>query len=88
MRLAPADVVSTWPEANFANPETHGPALSIANGFFMALMLIVVFLRYYSRYSTRSRLGLDDIFIGLSAVCYTMPDMHLSMTDIQIRLSP
>lgn len=68
MRLPPGDVIATWPEANLRNPQTHGSALAVANGVFMALMLLVIFLRFYSRFRMHATLCADDILIALAAV--------------------
>lgn len=68
MRLPPGDVIATWPESNFKDPTTHGSALAVANGVFMALMLLVIFLRFYSRFRMHAPLCADDILIVLAAV--------------------
>lgn len=67
MHPGPAEVVN-WPKANHIDPDRRGPALVIVNAIFIALVLITVALRYYTRIRITGSFGADDIVIGLSLV--------------------
>ncbi|KAK4554242.1 hypothetical protein LTR86_008770 [Recurvomyces mirabilis] len=57
---------------NYVDPVTRGNASSIVNGIFIALVLIVVTLRFYCRTSAGAlRLGWDDVMISL-ALLFTL----------------
>ncbi|KAK3676586.1 hypothetical protein LTR78_003360 [Recurvomyces mirabilis] len=72
MRLPPLSVLITWPAPNYVDPVTRGNASSIVNGIFIALVLVVVTLRFYCRTSTGAlRLGWDDVMISL-ALLFTL----------------
>lgn len=68
MRLPPLSVIKTWPEANYDNPITHGPALLIVNAVFMVLVLVAVIGRLYSRLVVKRWYGADDSMIVLALV--------------------
>ncbi|KAI9723727.1 MAG: hypothetical protein M1812_001027 [Candelaria pacifica] len=64
MHPHPAEVAS-WPKAD-AHPAHRGPALVVVNAIFIALVLITVALRYYTRIRITGSFGTDDVVIGLS----------------------
>jgi hypothetical protein len=61
-------VILTWPTPNYDNPPTRGEALVIVNSLLIALVVIVVGLRMYTRLTIKRWFGLDDIFILLALV--------------------
>ena len=68
MRIPPTEIIVSWPEPNYINPNTQGESLIITNATFMVLIILAVALRFYSRLRTHKWLGLDDIFIGIALV--------------------
>ena len=68
MKLPPAAVLATFPNPNYVNPETHGPALTIVNSVFLGLATIAIVLRVYTRLFVRKWFGWDDAFIILAYV--------------------
>ena len=62
------EIIESWPAPNFVDPVTRGPGLTIVNGIFITLVLIVVGLRYYTRLRITKSFGLDDWVIGFSLV--------------------
>ncbi|KAJ4989844.1 hypothetical protein SVAN01_04681 [Stagonosporopsis vannaccii] len=71
MKLPPFDVILSWPTPNYANPVTRGDALIIVNSIFIALVVLVVGLRMYTRLAIKRWFGLDDVFI-LLALLFTI----------------
>ncbi|KAL2264210.1 hypothetical protein VTK26DRAFT_486 [Humicola hyalothermophila] len=67
MRLPPPEVVATWPEPNYTNPEARGPGLIIVEFFTLAIALVSVCLRLYVKFQ-RSKMGWDDLFMVAAAV--------------------
>lgn len=63
-------MILTWPTPNYVNPPTRGDALLIVNTVFIALVVIVVGLRMYTRLVIKRWFGLDDIFILIALVCF------------------
>lgn len=69
MRFPPKEVVDSWPEPNYVDPEVRGPAFIIVQSILLAISTTFLCMRMYARvYITRARLGLDDIFIMLGWV--------------------
>ncbi|KAF2632747.1 hypothetical protein BU25DRAFT_453933 [Macroventuria anomochaeta] len=68
MKLPPFEVILTWPKPNYANPVTRGDALLIVNSILIALVVITVGLRMYTRIIIKRWFGLDDVFILLALV--------------------
>ena len=58
----------SWPTPNYANPVTRGDALLIVNSVLIALVVITVGLRLYTRLIIKRWFGLDDVFILLALV--------------------
>lgn len=61
-------VILSWPTPNYANPVTRGNALLVVNSIFIALVVIFVGLRMYTRLIIKRWFGLDDVFILLALV--------------------
>lgn len=61
-------MILSWPKPNYTHPETRGDALVIINSILIALVVIVVGLRLYTRLRIKRWFGLDDIFILLALV--------------------
>ncbi|KAF2221797.1 hypothetical protein BDZ85DRAFT_220207 [Elsinoe ampelina] len=66
MRIAPPEVLVTFPKGDFENPRLMGPALVIVNAIFMALTTVAVALRVYPRAITKRQFGKDDTFIVIA----------------------
>lgn len=62
-------MILTWPTPNYVDPPTRGDALLIVNSILIALVVIVVGLRMYTRLIIKRWFGLDDIFILVALVC-------------------
>lgn len=68
MQIPPASVLSSWPESNYINPETRGPAEIITVSVLLALVTILLGLRVYTRLWISKGFGLDDVLILLAYV--------------------
>ncbi|KAI1419341.1 hypothetical protein F5Y12DRAFT_720815 [Xylaria sp. FL1777] len=66
MRIPPIEVIASWPEPNYINPESRAPAGRIIGSIFLVLVTIVLAIRVYSRKQLTKGCGLDDIFICLA----------------------
>ncbi|KAM5449893.1 hypothetical protein MaudCBS49596_004655 [Microsporum audouinii] len=60
MLIAPPEVVATWPEPNYVNPEHQGPHLMIIVITSFTISSIVVGLRTYVRIKIKKNVGWDD----------------------------
>ena len=70
MQLPPVDVLLGWPTPNYIDPETRGPALLIVNSILIAITILVVIARLYTRIVIKRWFGIDDVFI-LIALLFT-----------------
>lgn len=61
-------MILSWPKPNYANPHTRGDALLIVNSILIALVVIVVGLRMYTRVVIKRWFGIDDVFTLLALV--------------------
>jgi hypothetical protein len=68
MQLPPVEILLTWPTPNYDDPVTRGPALVIVNAIFIALVLLTVAARLYTRLVIKRWFGWDDVFILLALV--------------------
>lgn len=68
MRNPPLEVVATWPEPNYDNPEHRGPALLIVEITIMSLAIITLLARLYVRIFKVNKSGLDDWLMLLAMV--------------------
>lgn len=70
MKSPPAEVIASWPEPNYVNPQTRGrPELLIVGGIFLSLSLITFSLRLYTRLRISKNFGADDIVLIIGVVC-------------------
>ncbi|KAK4156080.1 hypothetical protein C8A00DRAFT_12896 [Chaetomidium leptoderma] len=60
MRLPPPDVVASWPDPNYINPVTRGPAIIIVELITLPVALICLGLRLYVKVKTIGRSEWDD----------------------------
>ncbi|KAJ5795064.1 hypothetical protein N7457_001663 [Penicillium paradoxum] len=68
MKLPPAEILATWPEANYIDPPTRGHSVLIVNIICLSLTFLVVFMRLYTRFRITCSIGIDDLFIVLGLV--------------------
>ena len=68
MLLPPPAVMATWPAPNYVNPQNHGAGLLIVDIVLMAVVLVVVGIRYYTRLRITKTFGPDDFLIGVALV--------------------
>ena len=68
MHNPPLSVIETWPTPNYLNPATRGGGLVAINAVFIALVLIIVSLRLFTRLKITGSFGVDDLLIGLALV--------------------
>ncbi|KZM19709.1 uncharacterized protein EKO05_0004087 [Ascochyta rabiei] len=68
MKLPPTQVLLAWPTPNYVNPVTRGDALLIVNAVLIALVVITVGMRMYTRLIIKRWFGIDDVFILLALV--------------------
>jgi hypothetical protein len=66
--IPPLSVILSWPQPNYTNPVTRGPAVYVFSSIFLALATIVVLLRLYARVIIRRWFGLDDALIVVAWV--------------------
>ncbi|KAL0255118.1 hypothetical protein SLS55_009647 [Diplodia seriata] len=66
VRDIPLSVLFTWPQPNYVDPVTRGPALIIINAVFISLCTLLLFLRLYTRIFIKRWFGSDDVFIILA----------------------
>lgn len=60
MRDPPPEVVASWPEGNFVDPEYQGPQLVIVGILLLVVSFVVVALRLWVRVHMKKRAGWDD----------------------------
>ncbi len=70
MRQVPPDVLISFPSPNYIDPVTHGNSLVIVISIFLALVVLAVGLRFYTRIVIKKGFGSDDIFIGFALVSF------------------
>ncbi|KAF1958865.1 hypothetical protein CC80DRAFT_546189 [Byssothecium circinans] len=68
MRLVPPEVLLSWPTPNYEDPVTRGNALLIVNSVFIAIVILIVALRLYTRIWIKQFFGTDDFFIDFALV--------------------
>lgn len=64
----PQDIIDSWPEPNFTDPETRKTELTAGIITVTVASVIVLLLRLYSRVIVMRSTGLDDIFILIAEV--------------------
>lgn len=71
MRFPPPEVQASWPKPNYVNPERRGNESIIIQGILVALVTLFVSIRLYARLAiTKAGIGLDDVLIVISTVCF------------------
>lgn len=60
MRLPPKDVIATWPEPNYDDPDTKGPSLLVVQLCLMPLAMLALGARLYVRVFLMKKAGVDD----------------------------
>jgi hypothetical protein len=68
MRDIPITVLAAFPPPNYDHPHTRGHALIVTNGVLIAISVLVVSIRFYTRIAIKRSFGSDDTFIGLALV--------------------
>jgi hypothetical protein len=68
MLLPPLEVILGWPHPNYVDPVKRGNSLTVLNTVFVAVALVVVGLRIYTRIFVVRFFGVDDVFIIIAAV--------------------
>lgn len=66
MRLPPIQVWQTFPASNYVDPPKSGNALIVSNVVFIALNIIAVSLRLYTRIVVKRHVGFDDFAITIA----------------------
>lgn len=61
-------IISSWPAPNYTNPVTRGSEFITANLLLLALVILTVSLRIYTRLSVSRYFGSDDILISLATL--------------------
>ncbi|KAI1341336.1 hypothetical protein F5Y15DRAFT_414450 [Xylariaceae sp. FL0016] len=69
MRYPPLDVMLSWPDPNYINPENRGPALLIVELTILPLALICLALRLWVRIRMLQRFWYDDVLMIAAAFC-------------------
>jgi hypothetical protein len=63
--------MATWPEPNYIDPVRRGNESIIIQAVLVALVVLFVSIRLYARLAiTKAGIGLDDVLIVISAVCF------------------
>lgn len=70
MRTPPPEVIASWPQPNYIDPVTRGPALVIVNFILLGLSVIAVGARLWSRLIILRSPGLDDLLITIAIVSF------------------
>ncbi|PVI02321.1 hypothetical protein DM02DRAFT_488688, partial [Periconia macrospinosa] len=68
MRNIPPEVILSWPNPNYIDPETRGNSSIIINLVFISLAVITVLLRLYTRIFIKRWFGNDDFLIVLALI--------------------
>ncbi|KAK5095992.1 hypothetical protein LTS08_007874 [Lithohypha guttulata] len=61
--------MATWPQPNYIDPETRGPALFVVSILLIILGAIIISIRTYTRLRITRAFGLDD---GLAILAYLL----------------
>jgi hypothetical protein len=83
MKLPPVEVLLTWPTPNYQDPVTRGPALVIVNVILIALVMLTVAARLYTRLVIKRWFGLDDVFILIALVSVQLIIMNRHLIYIR-----
>lgn len=64
----PIEEILSWPQPNYVDPETRGPALAAINHTFLGLCVVLVAARIYTRVRIVRWFGWDDVLIIVALV--------------------
>lgn len=64
----PIEEILSWPTPNYVDPETRGPVLAAINHTFLALCVVLVAARIYTRLRIVRWFGWDDVLIIVALV--------------------
>jgi len=68
MITIPLTVFLSWPDPNYVNPQTRGPAIWILSPIFLSLATLCISARLYTRIFVRHWFGPDDALIIIAWV--------------------
>jgi hypothetical protein len=68
MKLPPPSVLKSWPEPDYTDPVTRGPAVLIVNIVMVCIAFVVTCMRLYTRLKITFSPGIDDILIIIAMV--------------------
>jgi hypothetical protein len=66
--MSTAEIVASWPPANYVDPPSRGDGLVIASAVFGSLTTIAMAMRIYTRFAITRTFGIDDILIVIAYV--------------------
>lgn len=72
MQIPSPQVLSTFPQPNYIDPVTRGPALLIITIVFLPIVYIVVGLRTFTRLHLSKHFGVDDVFLLIALIPTTV----------------
>jgi hypothetical protein len=74
----PPEVLLSWPNPNFVNPEERGWEAPIVLIVMMVITSIIFIARLWARFMVAKNLGLDDILMGIAM----LPVLGLTVSAI------
>ncbi|KAK8100517.1 uncharacterized protein PG998_008085 [Apiospora kogelbergensis] len=63
MKFPPPEVIASWPEPNYENPRSQGPAAEITVYILTGIVTIMIAIRMYTRIHITKSFGMDDAFM-------------------------
>jgi hypothetical protein len=66
MHIPSSDVITSWPQPNYINPVTRGPANTIVSSVLYSIVCISLFLRIFTRLRLSKSFGVDDTLLLLA----------------------
>jgi hypothetical protein len=71
--IIPLEVILDWPQPNYINPDSRGPALWVVSSIFFTAATFTVVVRLWTRVFIRKWFGPDDLLIVLAYVRLRVP---------------
>lgn len=68
MKIPPLEVIASWPQPNYIDPESKAHEGKIIGSTALSLVTLILAIRLYSRKRLTNGFGLDDMFICLAYV--------------------
>ena len=68
MKFPPPEVIASWPEPNYENPRSQGPAAEITVYILTGIVTIMIAIRMYTRIHITKSFGMDDAFMLVAYV--------------------